>query len=54
MWIFFSLARPKRINILGQELSSEIESVGKDVSKFKKGDMVFAYSGFSMGAYEGS
>lgn len=51
MRLFFGPIRPKRVNILGQELSGEIESTGESVSKFKKGDRVFANTGFSMGAY---
>ena len=51
MRLYIGLRKPKRITILGMELSGEIESVGKDVTLFKEGDQVFAATGFvGMGA----
>ncbi|MFC1731127.1 NAD(P)-dependent alcohol dehydrogenase [candidate division KSB1 bacterium] len=47
--IIFGLTKPRR-EIPGWELSGEIESVGKDVKLFKKGDKVFGYNkGISFG-----
>jgi len=47
--MFFGITKP-RINILGSEFAGEVESVGRDVKRFKKGDAVFGYRGQSMGA----
>jgi NADPH:quinone reductase-like Zn-dependent oxidoreductase len=38
--IMFGIRKP-RINIPGDELAGEIESVGKDVTRFRNGDQVF-------------
>ena len=46
----FGLIKP-RIKILGQELSGEIESVGKEVELFRKGDKIFAPMDINFGAY---
>jgi 2-desacetyl-2-hydroxyethyl bacteriochlorophyllide A dehydrogenase len=48
--IYMGIIKP-RIKILGQELAGEIESVGKEVTQFKKGDQVFAAADAHFGAY---
>lgn len=49
--LYAGFLRPKRIPILGQELSGEVVQVGKDVRSFKEGDEVFGTTGLGFGAY---
>lgn len=48
--IILGFRKPSR-KILGLELSGEIEAVGKAVKRFRKGDQVYGFTGFGLGAH---
>ena len=48
--LFLGIFKPRK-SILGNELSGIVENVGKNVSKFKTGDEVFAFTSTDLGAY---
>ena len=48
--VALGLIKPKK-QVLGGYFAGEVESVGKDVSKFKKGDQVFGTTKLRLGAY---
>ncbi|REK77639.1 NAD(P)-dependent alcohol dehydrogenase [Paenibacillus paeoniae] len=50
MRLFLGIFKPRQ-PILGVELAGEVESVGQDVTRFKKGDRVFALTGMRFGGH---
>lgn len=49
--IILGLRRPrKKIRTLGTEFAGEVEAVGPGVRRFSKGDQVFGFTGFGLGA----
>jgi NADPH:quinone reductase-like Zn-dependent oxidoreductase len=50
MRAYVGLRKPERITILGMDLAGEIESAGKDVTRFRIGDQVFGSSGMRFSA----
>ena len=48
--LIFGFKRPRK-PVLGVVVAGEIEAIGKDVSKFKSGDLVFGSSGMNFGAH---
>lgn len=50
MRLMLGLTKPRK-SIIGLVLAGEIESAGKDIKRFKKGDQVYGLTGFGLGAY---
>jgi NADPH:quinone reductase-like Zn-dependent oxidoreductase len=50
MRLMLGLTKPRK-SIIGLVLAGEIESIGKDVKRFKPGDQVYGLTGFGLGAY---
>ncbi len=42
---------PKKLHILGMEFAGTVESVGRNVTRFRAGDQVFGSTGFKFGAH---
>jgi NADPH:quinone reductase-like Zn-dependent oxidoreductase len=50
--VILGLGRPKKkYRILGIELAGEVESTGRHAKRFKKGDQVYGFTGFTLGGY---
>jgi len=50
MWLAIGFRKPRQ-PILGMVFAGEIDSVGKDVKQFKKGDQVVGFDRFGFGTY---
>jgi NADPH:quinone reductase-like Zn-dependent oxidoreductase len=50
MRIMMGLTKPRK-SIIGLVLAGKIESVGKNLKRFKLGDQVYGFTGFGLGAY---
>jgi len=48
--LYMGIRKPK-CKILGMELSGMVEAIGKSVRRFKAGDAVLAFAGYSLGGY---
>ena len=50
MGLVVGFKKPKK-PVLGLVFSGKIESVGRDIKRFKKGDRVYGFAGYGFGAY---
>ncbi len=48
--LFLGLTRPRK-QILGMEIAGVVDAVGSNVTRYRSGDKVFAFSGASMGCH---
>lgn len=48
--LFFGITKPRK-PILGTELAGDVEAVGRDVTRFRVGEPVFAFAGVAMGCH---
>ena len=48
--LMIGITRPRK-SIIGLVFSGEIESIGKNIKRFKRGDNVFGLTGFNLGCY---
>ena len=48
---YFGFIKPTRITILGTEFAGEIESTGKEGTRYQPGDQVYGYTGLGMRTY---
>jgi NADPH:quinone reductase-like Zn-dependent oxidoreductase len=48
--LMIGITRPRK-SIIGLVFSGEIESIGKNIKRFKPGDNVFGLTGFNLGCY---
>jgi NADPH2:quinone reductase len=49
--LIFGIGKPWKARVLGTELAGEVESAGKNVKKFKKGDRIVASTGMAGGGH---
>ena len=49
-WLVFGFFKPRN-KILGTELSGEIEAIGKNVTKFEVGELVYGFPGMGSGCH---
>jgi len=49
--LIFGIGKPWKARVLGTELAGEVESAGKDVKRFKKGDTIVASTGMAGGGH---